>query len=596
MSGYNNQVNKRGESCRLARIVFGVFVACILWAASANAASAQLYVTPSAGSFEIGKSFKVVIRMSTEQAANAAEGTLRFDPLALQVQALSSAGGIFNLNVQQPEYSNSAGTVRFAGVILNPGFSGAGGNLLTITFKSIAKGQTGLSFGSGAILANDGKGTNILDGLGGATYSIVELKTMPEPAAPAEQAPVGSLLPDVSSPTHPDQTLWYANNDPEFKWPLPQGVDGVSYLVSAKAAANPGNESDGIASSVRFTDVADGASYFHIKFHTKSGWGPIRHFAFNVDTHIPEPFKITRLDETDITNPNPKLSFVTTDAASGVARYAMKIGDGDWFAVDEAPADHPYTMPHQAPGIRDVVVEAIDRAGNSTRAVVAVTVESITSPIIVQYPARVPHGQTFQVSGTADPGVTVRVDAKRRFGRFGGIVFDDSVAASAEAPTDAVGRWSVLMPVMTDGGYRLQAVAIDKRLAVSNPSEPVTVQVGYGLFERLVEFFRGWSWISMLAWLLLIISVFLIISGLRQRRSGGSALLKGGLKRNEKQAAGKLQELLDDIEDELLLLAKVAKHRPLYPEEKYLRSKLLQYQRTIRFLTKNPRSRLAKRK
>jgi hypothetical protein len=595
------RVNIRGEHYRRAKYVVGAFVAFVAFMSAANAALAQMYVTPSSGAFPVGKTFNVVIRISSDQAANAAEGTLNFDPQHLRVQSLSGGGSIFNLNVQQPEFSNSAGTVRFAGVILNPGFSGAGGNLLTVTFKAVSEGSTRLSLSGASILANDGKGTDITGNLGGATYSVTEAAAAtPQPEQPAETAASSSLLPDVTSPTHPDPTQWYANNNPEFKWPLPQGVDGVSYIVSPKPTANPGNESDGVASSVRFTGVADGASYFHIKFHTKSGWGPIRHFAFNADMNPPASFAVQRLDATDTTNPNPRLTFQTTDSASGVARYAMKIGDGDWFAVDAAPTDHPYTMPPQSPGSHEVLVDAVDHAGNSIRAALAVTVESITVPTITQYPARLQRSAPFVVSGLADPGVTVSVVAHRNTGRFGGIVFDDSVAGSAEAVTDSVGHWTVTMPALQDGGYTIHAAATDSRQAVSNPSDAVSIQIGYSIMERIGDFFRGflsgWSWISVFAWLLLIFSILLIVVGLRQRRTHGRGTGTPGLKRSERASSDKLQELSDDINDELQLLSKVAKHRPLYPEEKYLRSKLMQYQRTIRVLQKSPGSRLAKTK
>jgi hypothetical protein len=596
-------MKKGGNLFRIARIlgvVLSIYSA-IVCAESVSAAS--LYISPASGRFPVGQTFKVVLRINTAgQAVNASEGTVSFDPSKLQIVSLTSTGSIFNMNVQEPEYSNSNGTIRFAGVILNPGYTGTSGGLLTITFRPTKVGDVDLGYSSGAALANDGQGTNVTAGLSGATYTIIPASEQPAqtPQSTPATAAAGSLLPDVSSPTHPDQSVWYANNDPEFKWPLPQGVDGVSYLVSAKSDANPGNESDGIASSVKFTDVADGASYFHIKFHTRSGWGPIRHFSFNVDTGIPETFTIVRLDEADPTNPNPKLSFVTTDKASGIARYVMKIGDGDWFAVDGAPTDHPYSMPHQAPGDRDVVVEAVDRAGNGTRSSLAVSVKSITVPVITQYPSRVPHGEGFQVSGTADPGVTVRVEARPQGGRFGGFMSSDVVAGTVDVPSDAVGHWTAPIPVLKDAVYRLRAVSIDRRLAVSDPSLPVVVRVGYGFIERMFEFFRafpfGWSWISIIAWLLVIISIVLIITGLRQRFSGRDSMLIGGLKKRERQSANKLQELLDDINDELLLLIKVARHRPLYPEEKYLKSKLLQYQRTIRFLVKSPRSHLAKRK
>jgi len=80
-----------------------------------------------------------------------------------------------NLWIRDPSFSNSeaGGDVHFEGIVLNPGFTGTAGNLITIAFEAIAPGDAPISFSSGAVLADDGNGTNILNNMQSGDVAIV---------------------------------------------------------------------------------------------------------------------------------------------------------------------------------------------------------------------------------------------------------------------------------------------------------------------------------------------------------------------------------------------------------------------------------------
>ncbi|MDZ4231868.1 MAG: cohesin domain-containing protein, partial [Candidatus Pacearchaeota archaeon] len=179
----------------------------------AAAQEASLYFSPSSGTFTAGTTFPVAVRVNTSGSAiNAAQGILVFDPKKFTVVSTSKTNSIFALWTQEPTFSNSAGTLEFGGGVPSPGFSGAAGTIFTITFRARTAGDGTVTFSSGSILANDGRGTNILSFLGSGTYTIIP-STLP---LPPEEGSLKPSLPNVSSLTHPSQDAWYSNNAPEF--------------------------------------------------------------------------------------------------------------------------------------------------------------------------------------------------------------------------------------------------------------------------------------------------------------------------------------------------------------------------------------------
>lgn len=152
--------------------------------------AASLSISPGTRSLITGESFAVnVLVVSPDQSINAAEGTISFPPDKLQAVSLATNDSIFNLWVKEPSFSNALGIIDFSGVILQPGFSGVAGKIFTVSFKTRKAGSAPVAFINGSVLANDGKGTNILEGFGDANYFLVA-RPIPSPtSAPPLEKP-----------------------------------------------------------------------------------------------------------------------------------------------------------------------------------------------------------------------------------------------------------------------------------------------------------------------------------------------------------------------------------------------------------------------
>jgi len=183
----------------------------------AGVEAATLYFSPSTGSFNVGRSFSVSIYVSsTDQAMNAVSGVVSFPRDKLNITSLPQKSSIISLWVQDPDFSNAGGTASFEGIVLNPGYTGSAGKIITINFTAKAAGNAVVSFSSGSILANDGKGTNIVTSLGAAKFAL-QIAGLPVPEAVTPPEAVGGpAAPPISSSTHQDPNKWYANNAPKF--------------------------------------------------------------------------------------------------------------------------------------------------------------------------------------------------------------------------------------------------------------------------------------------------------------------------------------------------------------------------------------------
>ncbi len=149
-------------------------------------------LAPSTNAYRVGDTFAVGVYVEElDQAINAASGVISFPTSRLEVVSISKSGSILSLWVREPSFSNTAGTVVFEGIVPNPGFAGASGRLLTITFKVKTAGTDTISFSSGSLLANDGHGTNILNKFGTARVTLSDAlpATKPATSAPAPAAP-----------------------------------------------------------------------------------------------------------------------------------------------------------------------------------------------------------------------------------------------------------------------------------------------------------------------------------------------------------------------------------------------------------------------
>jgi len=437
------------------------------------AEAATLYFSPSSGSHAVGTTFSVSIYVSSaDQAMNAASGVISFPQDKLEATSLSKTGSIFTLWVQEPSFSNSAGTINFEGIVLNPGFTGAAGKIITINFRAKAAGSALVNFSSGSVLANDGKGTNILTSLGNAQFSLGYVgPTVPEATTPSAVSGAPSA-PQISSPTHPDPNKWYAKKDAKFTWSLPSDVTSVRLLVGKIPAAIPTVVYTPAINEKEVTNLDDGIWYFHVQLRNASGWGEISHFRFQIDTQPPEPFEIKFVDGKETTHPQPTLAFETTDEMSRIDYYEVKIDQEPPIKIKETE----YKMPVQILGEHTVIVKAVDKAGNYTLAMTEINVLPIEAPIITDYPRELLPGSILSIKGTALPEVTIRVYIQK----------DEKEIKTGEIKSDKEGRWTYIeVEPVEKGMYEVWAEAIDSSGAKSKPSEKVTIQVVSPAFIRI---------------------------------------------------------------------------------------------------------------
>jgi len=437
------------------------------------AEAATLYFSPSSGSHAVGTTFSVSIYVSSaDQAMNAASGVISFPQDKLEATSLSKTGSIFTLWVQEPSFSNSAGTINFEGIVLNPGFTGAAGKIITINFRAKAAGSALVNFSSGSVLANDGKGTNILTSLGNAQFSLGYVgPTVPEATTPSAVSGAPSA-PQISSPTHPDPNKWYAKKDAKFTWSLPSDVTSVRLLVGKIPAAIPTVVYTPAINEKEVTNLDDGIWYFHVQLRNASGWGEISHFRFQIDTQPPEPFEIKFVDGKETTHPQPTLAFETTDEMSRIDYYEVKIDQESPIKIRETE----YKMPVQTLGKHTVIIKAVDRAGNYTLAMTEINILPIEAPIITDYPRELLPGSILSIKGTALPEVTIRVYIQK----------DEKEIKTGEIKSDKEGRWTYIeVEPVEKGMYEVWAEAIDSSGAKSKPSEKVTIQVVSPAFIRI---------------------------------------------------------------------------------------------------------------
>lgn len=127
---------------------------------------------------------------SPDQAINAVSGTLLFPDSLVKVVGVTRDQSIINLWTREPTIRRNK--VLFEGIILNPGFQGANGTVFRITFEAKRTGKVTLTFTDGAVLANDGFGSNVVSALRPVTFTIAATGTTIPDTVAVEPSPGGT--------------------------------------------------------------------------------------------------------------------------------------------------------------------------------------------------------------------------------------------------------------------------------------------------------------------------------------------------------------------------------------------------------------------
>jgi hypothetical protein len=516
-----------------------IFTFCISDVASA----ATLYFSPSSGEYAVGKTFSVSVYVSSsDQAMNAASGVISFPSDKLEVTSLSKTGSIFSLWVQEPSFSNSNGTINFEGIVLNPGFTGPSGKIITITFKVKAAGQSLITFSSGSVLANDGQGTNILKSLGNAQFGLNLTETSSSQASESTTPSVVAgtpFAPQISSPTHPDPNKWYNNSNPKFVWQVPNDVTAVRILYDKYPNSQPTIVYTPPITEKQLENIKDGIYYFHIQFRNSQGWGAVSHFRFQIDTQPPEPFTIKFIDGKETENPRPTIVFDTTDSLSGVNYYKIKIGEGDFFSVaPEIVKSNPYTLPLQNPGKRNILIQAFDKAENYSVATEEFTIIPLEAPIFTEYPRELQNGQVLIIKGkTKYPEAQINFWLQHEK--------DDPKNYSVRSDQD--GKFTfVVDEKLASGVYTVWAEVTDARGAKSNPSEKISILVGPPAFLKVGSFAVGFLVVIIPLVALIFVLLFIIWYGWHKLSS-----FRKKIRKETKEAEESLHQAFKALKEEI---------------------------------------------
>ena len=545
--------------------LFAVFSFLFLAQGVSAVNSASLYLSPSTGNYTVGNTFSVEIKVNSGGVAiNAVEATMAFDPDKLEVRSISKAGSALTLWVQEPTYSNSAGSISFAGGKPSPGYSGSAGHIISIVFKAKTGGTAYLNFAAGSIMADDGKGTNVLSSMGSGSYVLVANIITPVDQEEEEYAPNEGLpaAPKISSTTHPDETKWYSNKDPKFSWKLPSDILGVSLLFSEKSTANPGNISDGLIESKDFEEVEDGIWYFHIKFKNNYGWGEVLHRKVLIDTVSPDSFEVRVDNDGDPQNPSPKFVFEAKDSLSGLEYYEIKIDGLGSLVKAEDVKDSVYNPSPLPPGKHKVEIKAIDKAGNSTVASAEFEIFPLDTPEITKIPKSINVGDILQIEGKSSSGLLITIYIQKKDG-------EEFVTRTITADLD--GNFTFTCDkILEKENYFIWLQAENEKGALSYPTKKYPLEVGYPPFLKFGKIVLDYL-TTMLTLVVIIAVIILVIFYAWYRISLWRKRLNKETREISQGVNGAFRALREEVYDQISMLDK----KPgLTKEEKAIHDKL----------------------
>ncbi len=549
----------KGETLRnfFSALKAAVFATACLFLFPSAASAASLYLSPANGTYKVGQTFTVGVYVNSDQAVNAYSGTITFPEDQVEVTGLAKTG-ITSLWVQDPSYSNGRGTANFEGIVLNPGFTGNGGKIITLTFKAKKAGTVPVRFTDGTVLANDGEGTNILAGFGHGTFAVIDGATATSPPAagqPAEPAPSPAApapsrgvpgAPSVTSSTHPDPDAWYNNKNPAFAWNMPAGITGVNVLADRDEKRDPGTRSDGVFSKYDYKDVDDGTWYFHVKLQNSAGWGATSHFRFQVDTAPPTAPAAHEA--------NGVVGLTSSDALSGLDRFEIAVDSQPFLKFPAAKeGETKATLPVLAAGEHALAIRAVDRAGNvSAETPLKVQVSALGAPRLTDVPDVVYDDESLRVLGETVPdgAVTVRLTPS------------GEDATTFDVAADKLGRFGFTSPKrLAKGTYAVSAKVKDPAGRESAWSEDLAFRVQ----ER-----PAFNWLLFTLFLLLavILAILcLILAGDRRKQKSEGDKLVRKFQELQETVHEAFDALREDTQKQLKLMERAKNKRELTAEE-----------------------------
>jgi hypothetical protein len=522
-------------------------------------ADASFYLYPDSGVYTIGETFDVEIRVDTgEDTITSAGGSIAFNKEELHVVNVAMHDSIFTswVPAEGPSFSNETGEVFFEGFVAK-GYKGKGGSVITITFEALRNVSSKVKFQTGsAILALDGKGTNILTEMSTGLYALNPKEVVPD----IEYVVRGGDTPDesfVTSVTHPLNGSWAATTSALFSWELPDDVTAVRLMVDEIPDSAPTKVYMPAIAEKLVPDMAEGKWYFHAQLKNANGWGDIDHYNFNIDLTPPTINTFQEVPRNEPQDPNVKLRIVATDTPSGIERYEIMIGNEmmEWIPEE---GEEVFT-PEGTFGVGEyrVQVTAYDYAGNSSEARTGFSVAPIDTPVITSYPSLVSTVGEVTIEGETYPRSDVTILFEK----------DAGAPVRAAVESDPSGKFAyTLEGALDDGEYTIWAEVVTPEGAASGPGTKVKMTVqptgviifGEKAFDVLLIFVPV---LGLIAFIILILLYTL------KRVKGYKRAVGREVGEAEEALHAAFETLRANNEETIMVLENIAARRPLNPEE-----------------------------
>jgi len=317
--------------------------------ACAPAANAQTPSVPLKESYDIQQTFAVDILMDSEgQSINALEVYIFYSDETLRIVNVEPGNSAIDVWVSEPRVD-----VEKHEIVLIGGIAGGAvlkdAPLATLVIQTIAAGEASLQLDTtrSGVYLSDGQGTRI---------SVAEFDTRAMVSTTTYQPSIR-----ITSSTHPEEFLWYANPTAILAWEAGENTDW-SYTMSLDPTDIVDTTADQPIGQVQFSNLSDGVHYFQLHQHLGgSDWSDPVMRGVRVDTTAPVAFTVTKHIHDPLYGNNTVLVFQTTDATSGVAYYEVS-ENSDTYRADRGP------VVMRNPNASIIRVTAYDYAGNATSA------------------------------------------------------------------------------------------------------------------------------------------------------------------------------------------------------------------------------------
>lgn len=520
------------------------------------AAAPSMYFSPATRVVTQGETFSVEVYVDTGgHEVNAAEGEIFFDPDELEVVYISKLDAILTFWAPEPDFSNVNGSIRFGGGSTR-NYVGGRGLIAGITFRARVTGSVRVSFRSGALIAADGRGTNIVEQLRGGVYTAIERGI--EPIAEGYTAPSGAPdVPVVVSETHADENRWYANNSPRFSWNVPSDTTAVRLGVDQVPGSIPLVEHQPTTYFYKLENLDDGVWYIHIQLKNQAGWGKVGHRRAQIDSQKPHTLEAVIGERSDPTDPRISLRLYAEDGLSGIDFYELQVG-GATTVVWRDDGSGMFTFEPLGPGTYPVVIRAVDGAGNVLVNSVDAFIAPIEMPEFTEYPRQLEEDRILTLRGMSIPQTRVVVWVQK----------EGEEPKTYTVDTDENGRFVYISKErLGDGLYEIWAQSLDSRGARSYATEKIVFTVRDPLVIRL-----GSKAINVLSVFIplvaLLFALVLVVWYGWHRVIVLRAKVQRELRLAEKTLHVQFELLRQDIQEHLAHLEKIRATRLLTDEER----------------------------